>query len=307
MVLYTQQQLESFTITDLKKIGNRKKVAGRSKWKKDTKSQAIQAILTHQLQYPNNPEEEKEAPVQRNVAQINVNTITSEEILQMNITNLKKLVKNKKIDIPPSQLKTFKKDNKDVLATMIIQKLNISRPDPIEALRQTVIDLYNELQQYPLDTQRNILAPYFILDRDEEKSFTPSPVVVVAPTPPAPSPMVVVAPPSPMVVVAPLSPMVVVAPPSPMVVVAPTPPAPSSPTEQKEEIPLDYEARIRSVESDLIRRPIRPIEQRGKIQILDPKDMANLLNKLENDNENDVLRQIPLIERNVQKCLGLID
>lgn len=59
---------------------------------------------------------------------------------------------------------------------------------------------------------------------------------------------------------------------------------------------IPYEERVRTITSDAYRTPI---------EITDPEDIANVLNTIEDTNE-DVFKQIPMIRRNIQKCLGLV-
>jgi hypothetical protein len=183
MVLYTLEQLETYTITDLKKIGSAIKVPGRSKWNQDRKNEAITAILNHQNIHGDAPEVQNTRAVQRNTRSIDISTITPNEIRQMNISSLKKLVKStNKINISVTDLKKYKKNNKVDLAEIIINQLNVSTLSKVEILQQRVKDLFNELQSFNVQEQRQILEPYFML-YEEQKEYPP-PI-----QPPTPSPI----------------------------------------------------------------------------------------------------------------------
>ncbi len=63
---------------------------------------------------------------------------------------------------------------------------------------------------------------------------------------------------------------------------------------EEEEGQIPYENRVKTVSASTV-----PV-----VQILDENDIANVLNRIETENE-DVFRKIPLMRKNVRKCLGL--
>jgi hypothetical protein len=68
-----------------------------------------------------------------------------------------------------------------------------------------------------------------------------------------------------------------------------------------EETLREFENKIKNVS----KRNISPFQHQAHLKIIDKNDIANILDKLEEPN-NELLQRIPLIERNIQKCLGLI-
>ena len=99
---YTYQELEKFNITRLKKIAGVLNIRGRSKWKKADREKAIKLILEHQTDCPVEEIEEKKEE----------EDLSIDDIMSMNITNLKKLVASTPIlkqSIPNKELKNYKK------------------------------------------------------------------------------------------------------------------------------------------------------------------------------------------------------
>lgn len=336
MVLYTREQLETYNITDLKRVGKEKRVSGHSKWKKDDKAKVISIILEHQQEHIGEPEEKRDKPppekaVQRATRSIDISTITDDEIRQMNITSLKKLVKSTdKIDIPTKELAKYKKANKDKLAELIIRQLR-EDASPVqtseEVLRQRVLDLYTELQVYSRDEQIDILAPFFNLaDVEEYKEIMPepqiTPVLIRSPQYEVSSPSYLRPPVRRRYRMSPMEPLPESAVPMDKLVdpvfwenLREDPDVMQKVAQEQftiynqlieekdevKEMETPYEQQIVKVQSDFT--PAQ-YAQKGQIKIINVDDMANLLERLEK--EDDLLEQIPLIEQNIQKCLGLV-
>ncbi len=66
--------------------------------------------------------------------------------------------------------------------------------------------------------------------------------------------------------------------------------------EEDEIYTIPYEERVRTITSGSMRPPVL---------IEDPEDLSNVLNAIE-DTSEEVFKQIPLVRRNIQKCLGLV-
>ena len=370
MVLYTQQQLNNRGITDLKKIAKEKKIKGFSKWKKADKEVAIQIILAHQVQHP---EDNQDAPVQQAPERIDINQMTYEDLRFLNITKLKKLAKSNQLDIP--NLNKYKKADKDDLIDIIAQILNLSAPDEADALMNDIMELYTKLQVYSEEDQRALLAPFFTLAEGAPVIPLGSPMVVRSPmaslgpgrefayvpsggyryVPPSPSPEEKQFSPD----YTQISPQY--DPNSPAYTQISPQYDPNSPaytqispqytdyvindpsirkfileTVQKYDDVYEAMTEINDILSDrlgdyeeqdhvlqlvqnemanklaikqknqLTKRQIPTYTTRGKIQIIEPKDLANVLKKVNKQGDEDIIQRIPLIQQNVQKCLGLI-
>jgi hypothetical protein len=171
MVRYTIDELEKKTLKELKLIGTRNKIPGRSKWNKNTKDVAINAILAVQSDAPIIPQP---------LPQIEY---TRDELSSMNITTLKKINKELQLKIPG--ISKYKKGDKDALVVRIVEELdkrhqssleNIelkqqeSFTESVESLKSEFAELFRKLQPFPQDVQQYIIDPYFIM---KPQDFSP--------------------------------------------------------------------------------------------------------------------------------------
>jgi len=223
---------------------------------------------------------------------------TVEDLNKMTMTQLYAFARAHNAGI--RNLLSYKKNRKDELVNLIAEAVNIAN-DPKFLLQERVVQLYNDLQSFSIQDQMEILAPYFVLTTHQQAvasptpSPPPSPVEVLIPSPP-PSPVEVLIPSPPPIPVE-----VALASPVPVEPVSVIPPVPV-PVFSGDEPPriLNY--------SPHENNPWRKYGDRSRpstipINIVTYKE---LMSELSDANVVNPIEYIPMVERNIQKCLGLV-